>query len=207
MTGQDRVPRGVHDGGQFTSGRRGEADVSLSIPTPRPGNDPLHESTHAIGVAVQEGPLSHGLLRDPERHAALRDWMQWARQRARECEPGSERARALEQFAAGIEQGVSALWSNTAEVRDEYVVDRLLRDMSRPPVHTSRLLANSVMWQKRTSRASRAEYAHALEWVRGPMRRGMALAGVVLSGQEEQWDVRADARELAVFGPHDPLES
>lgn len=191
-----RVAAGVREGGQFAADVHAESSVRLS------SSDPLSEQVELIGAAVRDGALAQGLVRDRARHERLTEWLDRARKQAANEPAGSARAEAFEQFAAGIEHAIIALWSNIAEIRDDYVVDRLLRDLSnRPlPAHVGASVRQHAMWEKRTSARSRAEYAAALQTVHGPMRRGMALAGLILSGLEQQWEI-GDDLESCVFGP------
>lgn len=152
--------------------------------------------------SIVEGVLSSALQRARADHAAnstMSSWMYWAQAEARAHEPGSAQEQRFAQFAAGMEHGIVAIMSNTLEVRDEYVVARLQREMGSPPLAGLALRARREMTSKRSSRQSRQEWADTVRGMPdGPMRRGMLVSGAVLAGQDGWWGLRRSPQ--AVLG-------
>lgn len=129
-------------------------------------------------------------------HAAQRtvtSWQDWATGHARAAVPGSPAAQRYSDFESGIRHGVMALYSGTAEIRDDYVVTRLQRELGGAPVNGAFHTVRREMTSKRTSKASRAEWADAVRTApTEAMRRGILTAGLALSGQDGWWGLRAD---------------
>lgn len=147
----------------------------------------------AVRSVTDDGVLCRGRV-GHDQAAALRSWRAFTEQRAdlhRIDDP--ELAAVYDEFTAGLEHGVIALMSSTADVAPGYVVSRLTWQLgSRPRIgdfeHARRLLT-----QKRTSKASRAEWALMVQQAPSPAaQRGYVTAGLVLAGLDDWWGLRDD---------------
>lgn len=164
--------------------------LHLARPSRADLTDPVVEEDAITSVQVSR--LSQGRA-DHATGRTVRGWLSWAADRGKAESPGSEAAQRYEAFAAGVQHGVLALMSSTAEVRDEYVVARIQRELGAAPMPGAWVRARREMTSKRTSKASRDEWASMVRAMpQGPMRRGALTAGLALSGQDGWWRLRED---------------
>ncbi|WP_251153645.1 hypothetical protein [Cellulosimicrobium sp. Marseille-Q4280] len=161
----------------------------------RPDAVPFDDDPSSVEDAIASVQTSH-LASARADHAAARTvtgWQAWATEQARAQVPGSPAAQRYADFEAGIRHGVMALYSGTAEVREDYVVTRLQRELGGAPVNSTFHTVRREMTSKRTSKASRAEWAQSVRTApTEAMRRGILTAGLALSGQDGWWGMRAD---------------
>jgi len=229
--GRNHTPAGVRTGGQYATQQRGEPEVRLDPadtitrpahplddPTWARGERPLpHSGTQvaADGVDLSQEPhvqavvdavLDSDLSRVHSDRTARGTFDSWHKTALREAQEAAqtepEKARHLRTFAAGLEHGMLAMLSNTSQVRDEYVVARVQRELGSPPIRSMFTRTRAEMVSKRTSKASRQEWADLVASLPdGPMRRGVLVAGAVMAGQDGSWGMRTDAAKV-MGAPH-----
>ena len=164
------------------------AELDLTRPEAVPFDDP--DAVESAVASVQTSHLASARA-DHAAHTTVLRWLSWAKERASDLVPGSPQAQRYGDFEAGIRHGVLALYSSTAEVREDYVVARLQRELGGAPAAHAFTRVRREMTSKRTSKASRTEWASAVRTApEGPMRRGMLVAGLALSGQDGWWRAR-----------------
>lgn len=174
--------------------RPGQQPQTAGLPGHRPDDwDPFTTATDRAVASVHDGLLSQKVASGYQM-GNLSTWHNWAQnQAAVHGLEDPETAAAYAQFAAGIEHGTLALMSGTAEVRDLYVLHRLGWETGSSVRLGDWAQARRLTGFKRTSRASREEWASGL--VSAPSeaaRRGYLAAGLILSGLDDWWGLRAD---------------
>ncbi|WP_354214796.1 hypothetical protein [Arthrobacter sp. UYCo732] len=143
------------------------------LPAGRPGAWVFGDDSTAeiVTGSVVDGPLSQGVARRESLDSFTR-WQGFA--------AGQDTADGPE-FAAGLEDGLRALYGSTAGEPTAELLDIAATTPTRP---TSR-----VNWM--LGLRSAPSEAH---------RRGSMAAGVILSGSDEWWGI-ADNKDLAISGP------
>lgn len=168
--------------GRFTAVQRSEPDVSIGggfdarywgLPTYRPGEWVFGDESceEIIKGFVVDGPLSRGTVRREHLDAFTR-WQ------AAAAETGTADGA---EFAAGLEDGLRALYGSKAGESTAELLDIAASTPSRPTPRVNWMLG-----------------------LRGlpsdARRRGSMAAGVTLSGADEWWGI-AGNKDLAINGP------
>lgn len=168
--------------GKFTAAPHREPEVTIGagfdarywgLPAWRPGHWVFGDDSCAeiVTGSVVDGPLSQGLPQE-ESLAAFARWQVFAAEK--NTAEGAE-------FAAGLEDGLRALYGSDANESTDELLDIAASTYSRP---TSRV--NWMLGLRGAASQAR--------------RRGSMAAGVILSGAEEWWGI-ADDKDLAISGP------
>ena len=211
MSPRRREPEGTPAGGRFAQAPRAEGDVTLGraaeplpygygsldpvaagLPEVRPADwDPFESANDAFVDSVHNGQLARSIVKGPQ-YMTARAWQQWAVQRSRETGlEDPEAAAKYDDFAKGVEHAVIALMSDKSEVAPTYVVSRILWPMGSHPRASDHQRARALLTFKRTSRASRSEWAtQAGDAPSEAGRRGFLTAAAALSGTDAWWGLR-----------------
>lgn len=197
-------------GGAFVTTRTG-VPVALSmrpglegrtagLPDRRPADwEPFGNALDRTVDSVLQGKLSRGVA-GGDQSLNLSTWRAWATEQGRKHGlEDPQTAAQYDEFVTGLEHGVLALMSDKAEVRDTYVLHRLLWESSSHPRQGDYEQARRLATFKRTSKTSRQE------WVRQSRQapseaahRGFLTAGLVLSGLDDWWGLREDPHRTVV---------
>lgn len=175
---------------------------NAGLPAERPADwEPFGNALDRTVDSVHQGKLSRGVA-SGDQARNLRVWHMWANEQAAKHRiDDPDTAAAYEQFTAGLEHGVIALMSDKAEVRDDYVISLVTWQLGSPPRPGDYAQARRLLTQKRTSAASRAEWAGQLQHAPSEAaHRGSVTAALVLSGLDDWWGLRDDPHAV-VTGP------
>ena len=155
--------------------------------------EPFGNALDRLVDSVHQGQLSRGVV-NGERYSNLRSWQHWAETRAKQEGLDDPAAAAkYDDFAKGLEHAVIALMSDKAEVAPNYVISRIIWPLGAHVRPGDAWRARSLLTNKRTSKASRAEWAYqATQAPSAAARRGFLTAAVVLSGTDDWWGLRDD---------------